>query len=395
MTKLGLVLFLLLPGMVLSQSISTSLDVPALTSGPARSSSGEPVALFDRRVLVQVSGGPVAEFCLYINTRTGDIGIRYGRPGELGACAIDINDERFRFLLIRSGGQVQTYMTVKQGGVLKYFVSTGNTEVYPVSFPPIDNAELRRQSDTETSRRSGVNGRAYRANSAGAPALYLQGRSEPASVTTQDFLGHSGIGYLKTNRGVYMVVRADMGPTTFRVYSWTDTATQLDLAPFELVENLINDKLRAGLDREEQKLRSKTFSGDCASAEEHLRNLQLSDVEARRRTNAERNRGNIYENESTRRAYGELLLPNLEVMNQEFEVRVCKANARLSRTRSGSQQADIQRRINCFRDVQRELNRIQMEWNAIDARYPNDAGRAYQAKIQTYGRIISLGTQCQ
>lgn len=396
MTRFFLFLFLLLPVSAFSQTFTTSLDVPALTSGRVPPlTGGQPVVRFDRRILVQVISGPAGEFCLYMNTRTGDIGIRYGRSGELGGCELNIDDEKFRLMLVRATGQVQTYMNAKQNGVLRHLVMTGNTEVYPVSFRPMENAELNRLAGSDSSRRSGRDGRAYSANSTGAPTFYLQGRTEPVRVTTQDFLGYSGIGYLKTNHGVFMVVRADMGPAQYRAYSWSDVTTDFDMHPFESVESMINEKVTTGLDRQEEKLRNETPSGDCASEESELKRLKLADVEARRRSNSQRNSGNIYENESTRRAYGEMMLPNLEVMNQELEVKVCKANVRLNRTRGEAQRADISRRIQCYRQSQRELSQIQADWNAIDARYPNEAGRAYSEKTRTFGRIMSLGSDCR
>jgi hypothetical protein len=395
MTKLFAFLLLLLPVSVFSQTFFTSFDVPALTSGPVRR-SGSPMIEFDRRIRVSISGAPRnADMCLYINTVTGDIGIVYGRPGEMGACELNVNDEKFRFMLVRSSGQVQTYMNTKQNGVLRHYMSTGNTEVYPVSFPRMENTELHRfGAAIPAGRRGGVASSTYRAG-AGAPTFYLHGRSTPANVTTQDFLGYSGIGYLKTNRGIYMVVRAELGTTEYRAWTWSDLATSLDPDLFEQTEVIQTEKLNASLDRQEEKLRNETFSGDCADEERQLNDLKRADIERRRVLNAERNRGNVYENPSTRRASADLMEPNLEVMNQEIEVRICKANARLSRTRSETARADINRRIQCQRRAQMELNRLKLEWDAIDARYPNEPGRAYAEKTRTYGRLMSLGADCR
>lgn len=395
MTKFFLIFLLLLPASIYSQPFATSLDVPALTSGPTRSSGGTGVIEFDRRVLVQISGGVSGEMCLYINTVNGDIGIVYGRGGELGACELNINDRKFRFMLVRSSGQVQTYMTTEKNGELKHYMSTGNSEIFPVSFPRMENAELQRFGAVVPGRaRGGVASRAYRANSS-APTYYLHGRTEPVTVTTQDFLGYSGIGYLKTNRGIFMSVRAQLGSTDFRVYSWSSAPTRLDPTPFEQVESMMNEKFAESMDRQEEKVRADEPRGDCASEESELNRLKLADIEARRRLNRERNAGNVYENESVRRATGEMMMPNLEVMNQELEVKVCKANVRLSRTRGESARADIERRIRCYRESQRELNSLQMEWDAIDARYPNESGRAYAEKNRTFGRLISIGSSCR
>lgn len=395
MTKFFLILLLLLPASIYSQPFSTSLDVPALTSGPVRSSGGTGVIEFDRRVLVQI-GGPVSgEMCLYMNTINGDIGIVYGRGGELGACELNINDRKFRFMLVRSSGQVQTYFNTEKNGSLKHYMTTGNSEVYPVSFPRMENADLHRFGAVVPGRaRGGVESRAYRAN-ASAPTYYLYGRTEPATVTTQDFLGYSGIGYLKTSRGIFMVVRAELGSTDFRAYSWSSAPTSLDPAPFEQVESTMNEKFAESMDRQEEKIRADEPRGDCASEESELNRLKLADIEARRVLNRERNAGNVYENESVRRASGQMMMPNLAVMNQELEVKICKANVRLGRTRGETARADIERRIQCYRESQRELNRLQMEWDAIDARYPNESGRAYAEKNRTFGRLMSIGSSCR
>jgi hypothetical protein len=395
MTKFFVFLLLLLPVSIHSQVFSDSFDVPALTSGPSRPSGGSPMIEFDRRLLVQISGPTPSEMCLYINTVTGDIGITYGRVGELGACELNVNDRKFRFMLVRSSGQVQTYMTVEKNGALKHYMSTGNTEIFPVSFPPMENTDLHRfGSVVPGRRRGGVESRAYRAN-ASAPTFYLHGRTDPATVTTQGFLGHSGIGYLKTNRGIFMVVRAELGSTEFRAYSWSEVPTRLDPDLFEQLEVIMNEKYTASLDRQEEKIRADEPTGDCASEETELNRLKLADVQARRGLNRERNSGNVYENESVRRASGEMMTPNLAIMNQEVELKICKANVRLSRTRGETARAGIERRIQCYREQKIELNRLQMEWDAIDARYPNDAGRAYAEKNRTYMRLMSLASQCR
>ena len=395
MTKFFLAVFLLFPIPIFSQYFDTSLDVPALTSGPAAPSGS--IISFDRRITVNVIGSPGAMFYLYINTRTGDIGVMYGRSGEMGSPDLNINEEKFRFMLVRSGGQVVSFMNSKQNGILKHYRTTGNTEVFPVTIPRMERTELRRRDETrEPERRFGVTARAYSANAAGAPVFYLHGRTEPATVTTQDFLGYSGIGYLKTDRGIYMVVDAMMGPLKYNAVSWNAVRTELNLDHFQHTEQMIDDKMRVALAKEENRLRNQTFSGDCASEEGELNRLKLADVESRRRTNVERNTsGNIYESEATRRAYGELLMPNLEVMNQEIEVRACKAEVRRSNTRNERTREDLGRRIACYRNQQRELNRLRLELNAIDARYPNEPGRAYAEKNRKLTELMTLGSGCR
>lgn len=396
MTKFFVFLLLLLPASAFSQPFATSLDVPALTSGPSRPSDGSPMIVFDKRILVQVSGGVrPGEMCLYINTVTGDIGITYGHGGTLGVCEINVNDTKFNFMLVRSSGQVQTYMTREKNGALKHYMTTGNTEIYPVSFPAMENTELYRFGVADPgSRRRGVESHSYRAN-ASAPTFNLYGRTAPANFTTQNFLGYSGIGYLKTNRGIFMSVRAQLGPTRFNVYSWSDVTTRLDPDLFEQMEVIMDEKITSGLDRQENKLRNETFSGSCSMEEEELRRLKLEDVDTRRGLNRQRNSGNVYESESARRATGEIMIPNLVVMNQELVVKTCKANERLARTRSETGRSDIERRIQCYRTQQAGLSELQAEWNAIDARYPNDAARAYMEKNRSFGRLASIGASCR
>src|SRR5687767_4824645 len=100
MTRFFVILLLLLPTTIYSQAFETSLDVPALTVGPVRPSGGTGVLEFDRRLLVLIRGSVPGEMCLYMNTGTGDIGIVYGRGGDLGACELNVNDRKFRFMLV-------------------------------------------------------------------------------------------------------------------------------------------------------------------------------------------------------------------------------------------------------------------------------------------------------
>ncbi len=175
MTRFFDLVVFLLPTSLFAQISSTSLDVPVFTTGPDRS-GGDGAIAFDQRILVQISGSSqAAEMCLYLNIRTADTGIQYGKAGELGVCALNPNDRKFTFMLVRASGQVNNYTTIEKNGELKRYVSTGNTERFAMPFPRLAGMTLLRLGPAG---RGGVATRAYRANGS-SPTFYIHGRSDP------------------------------------------------------------------------------------------------------------------------------------------------------------------------------------------------------------------------
>src|SRR5688572_4288719 len=395
MIKCFLFLLLLLPAAIYSQPLfSASLYVPALTVGRVPSRGFSTVVTFDKRVSISATGSHEGHVCLYINTRNGDLGIRFDESEVLEVCGLNVEDEKFRFTLIRATGQVQTYMTRNVHGVLKYLVLTGNTEINQVSFPPVRNTTLYRQAETHRRRRETIVSQAYRANS-GGPIVYLHGPTLPRDVTVQDFLGFGSIGYVKTNRGIFMATRADLESMRLEAFRWQDVPTRLDISPFESAEGHMDAGIGAALDREENKLRAESYTGECGGEEDQLRRLKLADIASRRETMVRKNTGNIYENEVTRKAMADLIMPSFRVMNQELEVKICRATTQATRARSESTRAAAERRVRCYRTSQDELSQLQSEWVGLEARYPNDKGESYADRVSIRRRLMSLGNGCR
>lgn len=380
MYRFAFVLLLFVSG-VYAQTFSSSLEVPSLTEGPGRTAStGTTTLNFDRRIKVTVTGtGRDAEMFIYLNTVTGDLGVRIGPRGSLGSGELNINDEDFVLFRYRPDGLVMSYKTVRSSGRLRHIASSGNTDLVPYRSEPQQEAEMSRQSDVTTFFTASRSAVAYKFNSE-APTYYLDGGTLSPNLTFQKMLGYSGIGYLKTNRGIHMSVRADLGEASFIATEWRNTTSSLNLESFELAEVILQTEADQWSDRQLQKLRDRDlagYRGECQDEQRELNRLNIADVERRKQLLELARTGNIYQSTTTQRALADMQLPALEIYNAEIDLRICRINSRPATT-SGN------RRLSCYRQSKNMLSIVAAEWRAIDARYPDSPGEAFMEKMSFF-----------
>lgn len=384
MPKLLLILLLLVPATFQAQTFNTSLSVPALTDGPLIGTDG--VLRFDRRIKATITGGSGGEMFLYINTRTGDIGIRIGKTGSLGSGELDVNNDRFQMLRITPRGSIFNYQTNRKNGRLEHYVVSGNTELIPATFDQPVGTELSRQGGEPSYFTRTLGAAAYSGGSA-APTLYLYGGDLRREVTWQKFLGYAGIGYLKTNRGVHMSVRSDMGRQSYLATQWMNVGISMNLEIFKHMDMEMLAKMEERNYERMESLGRETFTGTCQGEQRELNRLKTADVQRRRELANSSTAGNVYQDRVTQEALAELQLPNLEVMNAEIELNACKLRMRApsSDSREMTRRSE---RLSCYREQQMELIRLRMEWDVIDANNRNSPGRALMEKRQAMSRVL-------
>lgn len=400
MSKLLLFVVLLLPSFVFSQAI----DVPFLTDGPTRDAGGT-VTTFDKLITISTptrdSRG--AETFLYINTRNGDVGIVTGPTGTLGDGSLRPTDPEFRLKLItRTGEVLNFYNRVKNGSVVQY-VASGGTEVFPVMFPP-SNTEITRRGGSESyrddslGRRGRVAAQAYAAAGPSSPTAFLVGTTNERrhqSLVVEKLLGYSGIGYLKTNKGVFIVRELRSGGNAFVAENWQNISTSFDKAPFQLVEQLV----AAGSESDQRKLealRGKTFTGECSEYEAAKNEIQQR-ILVRRRQAVERTQsGNIYQNPGTVQGYADMFdySTQLELEDMDAQLRTCNAERQRSGTNtSGETFNRLSERIRCLQNYRVEIRGVKLEIDEIDRANASRPDRGLAAKQRAMGRLA--GKSCK
>ena len=392
MSKLIAFLLCILPTVAFAQPGSTSgdrrlsLDVPFLTSGSPGRDPGTTISRFDKRILITSSGGSYT--CLYLNTRNGDKAVSIDRDGSSCSEPLPVNDEKFALMLFTQSGDVLSFYNRKKNGRIEHYVTSGGTDLAPVSYLP-DSGVLERRGETVDFFRHDYTAHPYRANAAGAPKFYLVGGRTPERLTVQKSLGYSGIGYLKTDRGIFMSFRVEKGETFFNVQSWESVTVDFDKAPFRLVEAELSTEFSEYYDREMRKLEAKRFSGSCSDSEQALNELRKQELRRQREAVGRTRSGNVYQNRTAVGGYSDLVDPSfqLESFDMDTQVKICKAEATLSRSSGERTRARLTEKIRCLNNLRLDIRRVKMEMDALDQRYRDNPERGLPEKQRLFGTL--------
>jgi hypothetical protein len=397
MSKLIAFLFCILPAVAFSQPSRASgdrrlsLDVPFLSSGSPVRDRATTITRFDKRILITSSGGSYT--CLYLNTRNGDKAVSIDHDGSSCRDPLKVNDEKFTLMLFTQSGEVLSFYNRKKNGRIEHFVVSGGTELAPVNYLP-DTGVLERRGEAVDFFRHDYTAHPYRANTAGAPTFYLVGERTPERLTVQKSLSYSGIGFLKTDNGIFMSFRIEKGDTYFNVQSWENVATAFDKAPFRLVEAQLSYEFREYYAREMRKLESKTFSGDCRDSESALNELRKQDLRRQKEAVERTKTGNVYQDPAVVGAYSDLVDPafQLESFDMDTQVKICKAEAQRSRSRSERTVERLSEKIRCLNNLRLDIGRVKMEMDALDQRYRGHPERGLPEKQRLLGTL--MGRTC-
>lgn len=392
MSKLIAFILCILPAMAFSQPGSPSgdrrlsLDVPFLSSGsPGRNPSGT-ISRFDKRILITSSGGSYT--CLYLNTRNGDRAVSIDRDGAGCRDQPPINDEKFNLMLFTPSGEVLSFYNRKKNGRIERYVTSGGTELVPVNYLP-DTGLLERRGEAVDFFRRDYTAHPYRVNTSGAPKVYLVGERAPERLTVQKSLGYNGIGYLKTDKGIFMSFRIEKGEIFFNVQSWENVEVTFDKAPFRLVEAELSTEFSEYYDREMRKLEAKRFSGSCSEYEQGLNELRKQELRRQREPVGRTKSGNVYQSPTALSGYSDLVDPSfqLESFDMDTQVKICKAEATLTRSGGEQTRARLAEKIRCLNNLRLDIARVKTEMDALDQRYRDNPERGLAEKQRLFGTL--------
>lgn len=397
MSRTILIILCLFPLAVFSQppTLTGLLDVPFLTSGTPPVSRSTTITRFDKRIIiVNPEGTRGSSYTnLYLNTRNGDMGIVVSRdPGD---DSLRVNDETFRLLLITQSGEAFSFMNQKKQGRIEKLVVSGGTEVVPITFAP-ENGVLDRQTETRTYRRRTYTLRAYRAGGDGATTFFLYGNGTPDRLVVEKSLSYSGIGYLKTDRGIFMILETSQSDgNRYFASGWRNVNIEFDKAPFRVVENELVAAADDDFQRKMQKLESEEFSGPCQQYKRSLNEMRKRDLRRRNEALNRSQSGNVYQGQSAQSGYSDLFdfSLQLESLDMETQLSICETEDRISRAGSTSGADSLAARVRCKRSYLLEINRIKLQADAVDERYRTEPGRAFAEKQRLMAQLI--GQSCR
>jgi hypothetical protein len=345
---------------------------------------------FDKKIFAKGSAnGRGLDMYIYINTEKGYVGILNGREGTLGDGDIDINNSRFNLMLYTKKGNFFNYYNRKKRDVLKHYVTTGNSQQYLLQNTPTGgNDKIYKKTVRNMYCGDKFKTWSYKAEG-DAPVYHVFGRTYPNSLKWKDFLGHSGVGYVYTDAGIYIVCEMEKGSFFTEMRSFDDVDVCFDPAEFQQTEEIMFTEATEDLEKQKQKADNATFSGECADKEVALNNYKKVLIEKKKGNLQQAQSGNVYQNQNTQKAYADLQDP-IDMVEQgslEMDVKICKAQKRLA-TQSGESAQKTQEKIQCYNQQKSQYISAKSEMQAINTRYPNNPGQAHLEKMRVMSRVM-------
>ncbi len=381
-TQLIGILLLLMATVTFGQTseLASLTNVPALVpenDPPVDGSASGETLLFDK--LVMITGvspsGTETKIHLYINTTNGDIATMTGKSGNAEDGSFNIDDPKFQMTYYNPHGRVYNFYTRKKNGDMVRYMSTLNTEV--VAF----NGVLPFQRTTVYRTGDGINPlpqrfevSQFKASGNNAPTLVLCGGksgSKPNKLLLKRFIGYSGIGYVKTDEGIYMVVKMKSDQGSFTANKWKSGRYKITLSDFKHVEGEMYTDMASNNEQQTAKLEAKTFTGNCADIESRINQLKIEQKKKEKKNIEEMSKGNAMTDANVRNAtkgvYGDPV-EQLEIASLEVDLKLCKIEEKRIKTRF-----DEEKRF-CLMEEKARIQQAASELTALKARYsgPND-----------------------
>ncbi|MGJ7033841.1 hypothetical protein [Niabella hirudinis] len=366
--------------------LAALINVPYLVpeSAPTSAHVSSTVLRFDKRIeILNTSSGSESETYLYINTQNGSIATRTGRSGTLGDGSFNTNDKKFRLSYYTPAGLYYTYYNQEKKGELEHYEVTMNTDIIAYSSNRgFEKTSVSRSGSSKNVLPQNLQAAPYKGSVTSAPTIYLCGGSTPRQFHLKRFLGYAGIGYVKTDNGIMMIVEMSSDGGSFKATKWEDIDLQLDKTPFIAVENRISEKAVTGIDEKIAELDAETYSGPCAYLYQAKKEWSKQEQERQKQALARMNQGNLI-NDINNSGLGALIDfqdPEYSLKGAEIEADIKICNSENSKITTENEAQRQSKAIECANKTKIEIQKAKREMMAITRRYPNDKSKALLEK---------------
>lgn len=345
---------------------------------------------FDKQVNLKLTiPGHVVEQCMYLNTTDGYMG--YLPPSSTGGILIDILPEipDFLFYVIGLKGNVYTYKNMDGGnGIVEHWVSTGNTQTHKFTMPiSATSNPLIRKAETRNYCEGKLNARAYKYDG-GTTTWYVYGERYPERLHGVRFLGNFGVGYLKTQEGLYLVLEMEDGPNQYRISSIENVYTCFDPTQFKILEDEYLRNRRLSLQQEREKIardEARANTGNCTSQKMAVINFRKEQLRIQEENLVVSQQGNTYQEGASQQAVLGMMDPLVMVQGSILTTQVSICNLEIALQRSPSSNS-LQDKIACNRNLLSQLIQLEGQLKAIDVRFAGNGGQAFTEKLKYYGQ---------
>lgn len=318
------------------RELSSLLNVPFLEHGYSGYETPGGELRFDKFILINsnTSDGKPVDIFLYINTTTGAFATRTEKRDKLISEQFDIESKDFKLTYFSPKGKVIQFYNRLKNGVVERKYSAMNTEIVAFSMPSMENTWVFKQSGSTRSLPQNFQTGYYKATTPGAPLLFLCGDLSQPKMKATKFVGYSGIGYVKTDKGIYMVagVVPEGGGNAFSAEKWKDINEHFNLIEFKSAEGEVYDKLGAEIDKELNKPHD-IKEGACQSIEHEISVAKKLKAQNMQNLVQKTTRGNMINDKNVQNAMAAMQDPTADygISQLEIELRICKLVDRMNR----------------------------------------------------------------
>lgn len=357
--------------------LAALINVPALipeNDPPVDGDFPGDLLTFDRLVIMtaQDATGKEIPIYLYINTTNGDIATITGKAGNAEDGSFDIDHTEFRLTYFNAHGRVYNFYTRKKNGNIVRYMSSLNTEIHFFSDGiPFERTTVYRTGDGINPLPQGFPAHTFKASGNNAPTLVLCGGkpgAKPNKLLLKRFVGYSGIGYVKTDEGIFMVVKIKSDHGGFTATKWKNERHKIRVSDFQHVESEMYDEMAINNAKQTARLEAKTFTGNCADIERQINQSKIEQKRKEKKNIEDMSKGNPMTDASVRNAMAGLYgnpEEHLRIASLETDLRLCKLENKRIKTED-----DEEKRM-CLREEKNRIEVAVLELKALRDRYSN------------------------
>lgn len=344
-------------------------------------------------VALNFGGRITRETTLFINTTDGYMGFTTpSAGGPISELMPEVESFRFTVMSFKLGNIFTYYNRKGNNNALGHFVTTSNTDAHEYQANNLlTAAPLNRQSEYRNYCDDKARALAYK-RADGPTTWFVYGDRFPATLQVQKFLGGFGVGVIKTDAGVFIIMELGMGRNYTVIKHIERRTVCFDPTGFKMQEADFFAKGAADLQREQTKIdadEAEAQHAPCCVAERMAQiNFRRQQLRVQQDNLRKGQQGNLIQNRVAQKGITDTMdpLPMVHGSILATETSICSTRFYMARNPSGAAQ-----RLSCLGEQLTSLRRAESQMQAVDRQYPTDIVRALMEKSRIYSAVAREG----
>ncbi len=336
-------------------------------------------------------GGRISrETTLFINTTDGYMG--YTTPsagGPISDLMPEVEDFRFTVMSFKLGN-IFTYFNRKENNnIMEHLVTTSNTDAHEYQASNLlTAAPLSRKSEYRNYCDGKARALAYKRDD-GPTTWYIYGDRYPATLQVQKFLGGFGVGVIKTDAGIFMVMELGLGRNYTVIKHIERRTVCFNPEAFKLQEADFFAKRSADLQQEQVKINADEAEAQhapCCIAERMAQiNFRREQLRVQQDNARKAQQGNLIQDRVAQKGMMDTMDPLPMVQGSILATRTSICTARFYMSRDPARGGQ---KISCLNGQLSALQIAENQMRAVDRQYSTDIARALVEKSRIYSGLM-------